>query len=94
MPYDPVSVSVLNVRSIQFQLSLSSCFTIYFSFVSVFSVGAFLKKRVDYSHGFSSVFSFDTPEVIKIVLTKVLQNFKAPNCTFWPRELDYNICSF
>ena len=36
--------------------------------------GAFLVKRVDYSHGFSSVFFnlkfffFDTPEVTKIVL--------------------------
>ena len=41
-------------------------------------VGAFLEKRVDYSHGFSSVFFlkffFDTPEVTKIVL-QVLQNF-------------------
>ena len=38
-----------------------------------FLVGAFLEKRVDYSHGFSSVFfklkkKFDTPEVTKIVL--------------------------
>ena len=47
-----------------------------------FSVSAFLKKRVDYSHGFSGVFFFDTPEVTKIVLPKVLQNFKkTPNCT-------------
>ena len=45
-----------------------------------FLVGAFLEKRVDYSHGFSSVCFlknfFDTPEVTKIVLPKVLQNFK------------------
>ena len=40
----------------------------------MFLVGAFLKKRVDYSHCFLSVF-FDTPEVTKIVLPKVLQNF-------------------
>ena len=33
------------------------------------------KEEVDYSHGFSSVF-FPTPEVTKIVLPKVLQNFK------------------
>ena len=39
-----------------------------------FLVGAFLEKRVDYSHGFSSVFFFDTPEVTKIV-QQVLQNF-------------------
>ena len=31
-------------------------------------VGAFLKQRVDYSHGFSSVIFFDTPEVTEIVL--------------------------
>ena len=39
-----------------------------------FLVGAFLEKRVDYIHGFSSVFFFDTPEVTEIVL-QVLQNF-------------------
>ena len=45
-------------------------------------------KRVEYSHGFSSVFFFDTPEVTKIVLPKVLQKFKkTPNCTCWPKEL-------
>ena len=38
-------------------------------------VSAFLEKRVDYSHGFLSVF-FDTPEVTKIVLPKTLQIFK------------------
>ena len=58
----------------------------------MFLVGAFLKKRVDYSHGFSSVFFkffFDTPEVTKIVLPKVLQNFQmTPNCTCWPKELN------
>ena len=43
-----------------------------------FLVGAFLDKRVDYSHGFSSVFFFDTPEVTKIDLPKVLQNFNLP----------------
>ena len=32
---------------------------------------------------------FDTAEVTKIVLPKVLQNFrKAPNCTRWPNELN------
>ena len=41
----------------------------------IFLVGAFLEKRVDYSHGFSSVF-FDTPEMTKIVLPNALQNFK------------------
>ena len=41
-----------------------------------FLVGAFLEKRVDHSHGFSSVFFFDAPELTKIVLPKVLQNFK------------------
>ena len=40
-----------------------------------------------YSHGFSSVFFFDTPEVTKIFLPKVLQNFKkTPNCTCRPKE--------
>ena len=39
-------------------------------------VGAFLNKRVDYSHGFSSVFFFETKEVTKIVLPKVLQKIK------------------
>ena len=39
-------------------------------------VGAFLKKRVDYSYGSSSVFFFGTPEVTKIILPEVLQNFK------------------
>ena len=41
--------------------------TIFFSFP---------EKRVDYSHGFSSAFFFDTPEVTKTVLPKVLQNPK------------------
>ena len=40
-----------------------------------FLVGAFLKKKVDYSHCFSSVFFFDTPEVTKIVLPKVSTKF-------------------
>ena len=32
---------------------------------------------------------FDTPEVTKIVLPKILQNFKkTPNCTYWPKELN------
>ena len=35
-------------------------------------------------------FSLRTPEVTKIVLPKVLQNFKkTPNCTCWPKELKY-----
>ena len=38
----------------------------------MFLVGALFKKRVDYSYGFPSVFCFDTPEVTKIVPTKVL----------------------
>ena len=41
-----------------------------------FLVGAFLEKRVDYSHGFSSVFFLRPPALTKIVLPKVLQNFK------------------
>ena len=41
-----------------------------------FLVGAFLEKRVDYRHGFSSVFFLRPPELTKIVLPKVLQNFK------------------
>ena len=39
-----------------------------------FLVGAFLEKRVECSHGVSSVFLYDTPEVTKIVLA-VLQSF-------------------
>ena len=47
-----------------------------------------MKKRVDYSHGFSSVFFLKPPEVTKIVLPNVLQNFeKTPNCTCWLKEL-------
>ena len=58
---------------------------------AVFLNGAFLKKRFDYSHGFSSVF-FDTPEVTKIVLPKNLQNFKkTPNSTRWPKELNQKV---
>ena len=44
--------------------------------LGIFLVGAFLKKRVDYSHGFSSVYFLRPPELTKIVLPKVLQNFK------------------
>ena len=43
-----------------------------------FLVGTFLEKRVNYSHGFLSVFFFDTPEETKIVL-QVLQNFLESN---------------
>ena len=42
---------------------------------TLFLVGTFLEKRVDYSHGFSSVFFLRPPELTKIVLPKVLQNF-------------------
>ena len=63
-----------------------------YQFSLKFLVGAFLKERVGYSHGFPSVFFyffFDTLEVTKIVLPKVLQNFeKTPNCTCWPKELN------
>ena len=39
---------------------------------------------------FVSVFS-RPPEVTKIVLPNVLQNFeKTPNCTCWPKELNQN----
>ena len=38
----------------------------------IFSV-AFLKTRVDYNHGFSSVFFRDTHEVTKIVLQNLLR---------------------
>ena len=59
---------------------------------TVFLVGAFLEKKIDYSHGFSSVFflffrytlsgqNSSTPEV--------LPNFrKTPKCTRWPKELN------
>ena len=43
------------------------------------------KKRVDYRHGLSSVF-LRPPELTKIVLPKVLQNFQ--KCTSWPKELN------
>ena len=57
--------------------------------VSRFLVGAFHEKRVNYSHGFPSVFFFDTPEVTKIVLPKILQNFKvSPKSTWWPKKLN------
>ena len=65
-------------------LVVSKLFTLWFLwkwdiFVPLryfFLVGAFLEKRVDYSHGFLSVFFFNTPGVTKIVLPKVLQNLK------------------
>ena len=41
-----------------------------------FLVGAFLEKRVDYSHGFSSVLFLRPPELTKIVLPKFLPSFK------------------
>ena len=54
----------------------------------VFLVAAFLKKRVDHSHGFSSAF-FQTTWSDQNSLPKVLQNFKNnPNCTCWPKELN------
>ena len=43
--------------------------------ICTFLLGAFLEKRVDYSHGFSAVL-LRPPELTKIVLPKVLQNFK------------------
>ena len=39
-------------------------------------VGALFAKRVDYSHGFSTVCFFDTSDVIKIVVPNVIQNPK------------------
>ena len=60
-------------------------------FLGAFLVGAFLQKRVDYSHSFSSVFFFDTAKVTKIVLPKVVQIF---NCTCWPRKLNQKGFSF
>ena len=42
--------------------------------ISIIPSMAEIIKRVDYSHCFESFF-FDTPEVTKIVLPKVLQNF-------------------
>ena len=40
---------------------------------------------------FRQCFFFDTSEVTKIVLPKVLQNFKVlENCTCWPKELIQN----
>ena len=61
---------------------------------ALFLVGAFLKSTIVMA--FRQCFFFDTPEVSKIVLPKpkVLQNFKTPNCTFRPKELDYKSCSF
>ena len=44
--------------------------------MGLFLDDAYLEKRVDYCHGFSSVFFFDTPEVTKIVLPEVLQKIK------------------
>ena len=56
---------------------------------TIFLVSAFLEKRAEYSHGFFVSVFFDTPEVTKTVLTKVLQNFKKkPKCTCWPKELN------
>ena len=50
-----------------------------------FLVGAFLKRRVDYRQGSSSLF-MKTTRSTRIVLPKVLQNFpKTPNCTCWPQ---------
>ena len=54
-------------------------YAIMYIAIILFLVGAFFEKRVDYSHGFSSVFFPDTPEVSKIVLRKVLQNFMVSN---------------
>ena len=51
---------------------LLDLFYIWFQFL----VGAFLKKRVDYSHGFSSVFFFRYTWSDQIVLPEVLQNLK------------------
>ena len=44
----------------------------------MFLVGAFLKKRVDYSQvmAFRQCLFFDTPEVTKMILPKLLQNLK------------------
>ena len=41
-----------------------------------FLVGAFLEKESTIVMDFRQCFFFDTPEVTKIVLPKVLQNFK------------------
>ena len=44
---------------------------------------------------FSRRFFFETPEVTKVVLPKVLQNFKkTPNCTCWPQETNQKGFSF
>ena len=53
-----------------------------------FLVALFLRKESTIVMAFRQCF-FDTPEVTKIVYRKfqVLKNFKAPNCTCWPREL-------
>ena len=78
MPYY-LKFCSLQIREILFQSDFSYLF------------GPFLKKRVDYSHGFLSVFFFDTPEVTKIVL----QNFKVSlKCTCWPRKLNQKSFSF
>ena len=55
---------------------------------SDFQSALFLRKESTIVMPFVSVF-FDTPEVTKIVLPKVIQNFKViHNCTRWPRELN------
>ena len=54
----------------------------------------FSRKESTIVTAFRQCFFFDTPGVTEIVLAKVLQTFKAPNCNFWPRELDNKSCSF
>ena len=54
-----------------------------------FLVGAFLEKKSTIVMAFRQCFFFDTPEVTKTVLPKVLQNFKkTPSCTCWSKELN------
>ena len=55
---------------------------------SFFWSALFLRKESTIVMAFRQCFCFDTPEVTKIVLPKVLQNIIAPNCTIWPSELN------
>ena len=70
-----VSPSSFVALHVKFVASLIPEKMLFFKKKRKWSFTIFFKKRVDYSHGFSSVFFFDTPEVTKIVLPKVLQNF-------------------
>ena len=49
----------------------------------------FSRKEPTIVMAFRQCFFFDTPELTKKVLPKVIQNFqKTPKCTCWPKELN------